>query len=158
WRVASRAPWRHVSFRANCLSMGDSAPTNGGIDEPVTTDGQGTVPGLPIKSVSIDAFILALSCAAAAVVADLCHFHRSHYSDSLVPILTSLYHWTPFYWDQNRFGMLIPLLALPFRNPLWNLLFQSGLTLFAGFAGLVLLVRYVATDDRWPVPALVAVL
>ena len=41
-----------------------------------------------------------------------------------MPVLVSLQRWTPFYWDQERYGMLIPALALPVRDPLLNLLLQ----------------------------------
>ena len=44
---------------------------------------------------------------------DLSPLHRFHDSDSLVPVLMSLQRWTPFYWEQNRFGSLLPLLAVP---------------------------------------------
>jgi len=45
-------------------------------------------------------------------------FHRHHHSDSLIPVLESLYHWQIFFWSQDRFGMLVPLLATPF-SILW---------------------------------------
>ena len=60
-----------------------------------------------------------------AVWIDLSPIHRFHNSDSLIPVLMSLDRWTPFYWEQNRFGMLVPLLALPFRDPFANLLVQE---------------------------------
>ena len=31
----------------------------------------------------------------------------------LVPALVSLQQWTFFYWEQNRYGMLIPFLTRP---------------------------------------------
>ncbi len=48
-------------------------------------------------------------------------------SDSLLPVFASLYHWTPYYWDQNRYGMLIPLLCLPIDDPALNLAVQTAL-------------------------------
>jgi hypothetical protein len=89
-------------------------------------------------------------CALAAAWVDLGSVHRLHCGDSIVPVLTSLYRWTPFYWEQNRFGMLVPLLALPFRHPLANLLVQDGLTVFAGLAALFLLARYIVRAPTWP--------
>lgn len=47
-------------------------------------------------------------------------------SDSLLPVFASLYRWTPFIWGEDRFGQAVALLALPFRNPVHNLLVQSS--------------------------------
>ena len=104
------------------------------------------------------ALVLVSGAAASALLADFGRYHRIHHGDTVLSALISLYHWTPFYWDQNRFGMLIPLLAIPFRNPFWNLLFQCGVSLFAGLGALMLLVRYVAADSNWPLAALIAAL
>ena len=99
---------------------------------------------------------------AAAVLVDLGAFHRLEHGDSLVPVLVSLLRWTPFYWDQERFGMLVPLLAAPVADPLWNLLLQRLLTILAGLAAVVLLARHVLPARDWPLcgavalPALVA--
>lgn len=54
----------------------------------------------------------------------------------------SLLKWTPFYWEQDRYGMLVALLAMPIKSPLANLLFQTGCTIFAGLACFFLLARY----------------
>src|SRR5262249_33148461 len=110
------------------------------------------------KSARAAAFVLVLAAAASALVADFARFHRIHHGDTVLSALISLYHWTPFYWDQDRFGMLIPLLAIPFRNPFWNLLFQCGVSLFAGLGALMLFVRYVAADSNWPLAAMIAAL
>jgi hypothetical protein len=91
------------------------------------------------------------ACAVAAAWIDLGGIQSLQYGDSVVPSLVSLLHWTPFYWDQDRFGMLVPLLAMPFRHPLANLLVQGGLNLFAGLASLVLLPRYVLRTPAWRV-------
>jgi len=112
------------------------------------------VTGKPART----AAFLVSGAAASALLADFGRFHRIHQGDTVLSTLISLYHWTPFYWDQNRFGMLIPLLAIPFRNPFWNLIFQCGVSLFAGLGALMLLVRYVATDSNWPLAALIAAL
>jgi hypothetical protein len=88
-----------------------------------------------------------LFCAAGALAAlciDFGAFHRLHNSDSIVPVMMSLYRWTPFYWEQDRFGMLVPLLAIPFKSPLANLLVQSAINLFCGLAAFFLCARYVA--------------
>ncbi len=39
-----------------------------------------------------------LLCGVTAIVIDLGSIHRHHHGDSLVPVLVSLYRWTPFYW------------------------------------------------------------
>lgn len=93
--------------------------------------------------------VLALTAVLAAW-ADLSPLHRFHNSDSLVPILVSLDLWTPFYWEQNRFGMLLPLLALPVRDPFANLLVQVGLRLLALFLSFFLLARTVVPRPWWP--------
>jgi hypothetical protein len=88
-------------------------------------------------------------CASLAVWVDLGSYHQKQTADSIVPVLVSLYKWTPYFWDCNRIGMLLPLLALPFQHPLANLLLQSGLALFAAFAVFVLLARYLLPAGAW---------
>jgi len=89
------------------------------------------------------AWVLFGALVAAAALLDLGAFHRLEHGDSLVPVLVSLQRWTPFYWDQERYGMLVPLLALPVRDPLGNLLLQRGLMILAGLATVVLLAHWV---------------
>jgi hypothetical protein len=81
---------------------------------------------------------------------DLSPLHRFHDSDSLVPVLMSLQRWTPFYWEQNRFGMLVPLLALPVRGPFHNLLVQVALRLFAVVLSFFLVARLAVPRPYWP--------
>ncbi len=81
---------------------------------------------------------------------DLSPLHRYHNSDSLIPILVSLDRWTPFFWEQNRFGMLLPLLALPFRHPFHNLLVQVWLRLLALVLSFFLLARVAVPRRYWP--------
>jgi hypothetical protein len=88
--------------------------------------------------------------AAAAALLDLGGVHRLEHGDSLVPVLVSLQRWTPLYWDQERFGMLVPLLAMPVRDPLWNLLLQRGLMILAGLSTVVLLARHLLAERDWP--------
>ncbi len=84
-------------------------------------------------------------------------FHIWHSADSLIPILVSLQRWTPFYWAQDRYGMLVPLLAMPVRNPLMNLLLQGWLMTVAGLLAPFLLARSVTGDPhRWFVAGAVA--
>ncbi len=93
--------------------------------------------------------MLALA-AVLAVWIDLSPIHRLHNSDSLIPVLMSLDRWTPFFWEQNRFGMLLPLLALPLRDPFANLLVQVGLRLFVLILSFFLLARTVVPRPWWP--------
>ena len=51
--------------------------------------------------------------------------HQFQHADSLLTVLVSTQRWTPFFWGQDRFGMLIPLVAMPIRHPLANLLTQG---------------------------------
>jgi hypothetical protein len=96
-------------------------------------------------------------CALVGVLIDLGSVHEGEYADSLVTILISLQRWTPFYWEQNRSGMLVPLLALPFHDPLANLLVQSGIDAFCALAASFLLSRYLLRDPSYPVVALAGV-
>ncbi len=62
-------------------------------------------------------------------------------SDSLLPVFGSLYRWTPFIWGEDRFGQAVALLALPFRNPVHNLLAQSTVDYALFLATWLLLAR-----------------
>ena len=68
-------------------------------------------------------------------------FQQNQTADSIVPVLVSLQHWKPFFWETNRYGMLVPLLAIPCRNPLVNLIFQSIVGTCAGVTCSFLLVQ-----------------
>jgi hypothetical protein len=92
-------------------------------------------------------------CAAALALAvwmDLSPLHGFHRADSFIPVFAGLYQWTPFFWEQNRFGQLIPLLSLPIDSPFANLLFQVGLRLFAVTGSFFLLARTVVPRPYWP--------
>ncbi|HVG10977.1 MAG TPA: hypothetical protein VNM67_24955 [Thermoanaerobaculia bacterium] len=93
----------------------------------------------------VSVFALAL-----AVWMDLSPLHGFHRADSLIPVFAGLYRWTPFFWEQNRFGQLIPLLSLPIDSPFANLLFQVGLRLFAVTGSFFLLARTVVPRPYWP--------
>ena len=84
-----------------------------------------------------------------AVCMGLSHLHHFQNGDSIVPVLTSLQHWMPFFWETNRYGMLVPLLAYPFRNPMANLIAQATMMVFAGLAASFLLVRYLFGDAKF---------
>ena len=53
-----------------------------------------------------------------------------HNADSLIPTLVSLDYWLPFFWGQDRFGMLLPLVAAPVHDSFWNLVVQNALGVF----------------------------
>jgi hypothetical protein len=91
-----------------------------------------------------------LACVLVAVWMDLSPLHAFHTSDSLIPVLSGLYLWTPFFWEQNRYGSLIPLLSLPVHSPFHHLLFQVALRLFAVAAAFFLLARAVIPRRYWP--------
>jgi hypothetical protein len=91
-----------------------------------------------------------LICLVAALWIDVTGIHAYHHSDSLLPVLVSLYRWMPFYWDLDRIGMLVPLIAMPIHHPLANLLVQDALYLFASLAAFILLARYVLRDASYP--------
>jgi hypothetical protein len=106
---------------------------------------------------AIDSLLMLLAvCAGVATWIDFGTLHRSHNGDSLIPMLVSLYRWTPFYWGQDRLGMLLPLLAMPFRNPLTNLLVQMGLSTSAALASMCLLARYTLPRGLWQLAALLS--
>jgi hypothetical protein len=86
---------------------------------------------------------LAVLATVAAIAAwlDFSRLQEGHHGDSLVPVLTGLTSWTPFFWGQDRFGMLIPLLALPVRDPEAHLFLQGFLVIGLSVWGLTLLVR-----------------
>jgi hypothetical protein len=75
--------------------------------------------------------------------------HYLHNADSILPVLVSIQRWTPFYWGQDRFGMLVPLLAIPFHNPLVNLMVQDWLMVAAALLAPFLIARYIGVDCSW---------
>lgn len=91
-----------------------------------------------------------LAAAVLAVWMDLSPLHAHHTADSFIPVLSGLYLWEPFFWKQNRFGSLLPLLSLWLDAPFANLLFQVGLRLFAVASAFFLLARTVVPRLYWP--------
>lgn len=88
---------------------------------------------------------------------DFSAFHEHQHADSIVPILVSLQRWTPFFWQQDRLGMLVPLLATPIRSPLANLLFQNWLNILLGLGSFAMLARYLLPRNvDWALPAGIA--
>ncbi|MBF5045590.1 hypothetical protein FGE12_24495 [Aggregicoccus sp. 17bor-14] len=71
------------------------------------------------------------------------------HGDSLVPALVSLYDWEPFYWEQDRFGMLVPLLVWPIRHPLGNVIAQFAVASFFTLLGPLLVSRFLLRGRSW---------
>ncbi len=87
--------------------------------------------------------------ASAAVWIDLGPINKFHNGDTIVPVLASLYKWTPFYWEQNRLGMFLALVASPFKHPMVNMLVQYGLAAWMGLSVFFLSARYVMGKGPW---------
>ncbi len=83
----------------------------------------------------------------AAVWLDFTSFHRLATSDSIVFVLASLYEMRLFFWEQDRIGMLVPLVASWCDSPFHNLLIQTGSTIFVGLTMPLMLAR-VLTPHR----------
>jgi hypothetical protein len=74
--------------------------------------------------------------------------HQFQHADSLLLVLVSIQHWTPFYWGQDRFGMIVPLVTRAVRDPLWNMLAQGYLTTFAALVAPLLIARMLIDQPR----------
>ncbi len=96
------------------------------------------------------------ACAIAGACVALGRIHEAVNSDYLMSVLNSRMQWTFHYWEQDRFGMLSSLLALPLRGWLADLLFQRALYVGAGFAAFVLVARYLGQNRSWLVQGLAA--
>ena len=76
--------------------------------------------------------------------------HDFQHADSLLTVLISTQRWTPFFWGQDRFGMLVPLLAIPIRHPLGNMLAQGWIMTVAALAAPFVMARFlVGRDCAW---------
>jgi hypothetical protein len=75
-------------------------------------------------------------------------YHYDLSADTLVNYLISLIHWTPFYWDQDRYGMLIPGLCAWITDPVSNAICQSALHALTSFLTFFLLAKFL-WRDRW---------
>src|SRR5882672_8519621 len=68
--------------------------------------------------------------------------HDFQHADSLLTVLISTQRWTPFFWGQDRFGMLVPLMAMPVRDPLVNLLVQGWVMTVAALLAPFVMARF----------------
>ena len=77
------------------------------------------------------------------------NFQAHHNSDSLIPVLVSILHWTPFYWDQDRYGMIIPALAQPFAGPMAKFLVVTGINALSGGLAFLAVARVLVGRRTW---------
>jgi hypothetical protein len=99
------------------------------------------------------AWVALLVCAIAAWIG-LGRLHAFQDSDSLLPVLVSVQRWTPFFWGQDRFGMLVPLLVMPIHHPLANLLVQGLVMTVAALLVPFLVARHLGSPHWFAVGAL----
>jgi hypothetical protein len=77
--------------------------------------------------------------------------HQFQHADSLLTVLISTQRWTPFFWGQDRFGMLVPLAAVPIRHPLANLLAQGWMMTAAALLAPFVMARFLTgAAGAWP--------
>lgn len=86
------------------------------------------------RSLRFHAVFAGLAITLSAVYLNLSALQLRHHADSLILPLMSTMKWSPFYWGQNRYGALLPLIASPIHNPVTNLLFQQFVNELCGIA------------------------
>ena len=77
---------------------------------------------------------------------DLGRLQEFQHADSPMPALVSTQRWTPYFWGQDRFGMVVPLVAMPVGAPLANLLLQGWIMIAAAMLTPFVVARF-ATDQ-----------
>ncbi|MBL8290441.1 MAG: hypothetical protein JNN08_01320 [Bryobacterales bacterium] len=82
-----------------------------------------------------------------AVLFSLSRVHRLQDADTLLPVFISLDRWTPFYWEQDRFGTLLPLLVMPVRDYRWNAVSQTFLNVSGALIALVVIAAWTLDRD-----------
>ncbi len=107
-----------------------------------------------IDACSFGRLLLAVSPCAAILFSAVClavsRLQGCNNGDSIVPVLVSVQHWTPFYWGTNRFGMLLPLLAMSFQNPFTNLMVQNLVSFALGMAAPFFMAKVLFREPHWP--------
>ncbi len=98
---------------------------------------------------------LAVSLVAGGIAAciGLGTLHDGNSADSLLLVLVSTQRWTPFYWGQDRYGMLVPLLTTPVDDPLANLLLQGWIRTVAGLLAPFVVARFLCGRGEAWLPA-----
>jgi hypothetical protein len=79
----------------------------------------------------------------------LSQFHSLSTGDELVPVLVSTQSMSMFYWGADRFGMLLPLLAVFIRDPFWNLVAQNFLCASVSFFSFFAACRFFFGPRTW---------
>ena len=82
--------------------------------------------------------VIVCMLAVVAVCINLSWIHQRHDADSLLTTLISIERWSPYYWGDNRFGMLLPLIASTVRSYVPNLLVQTQISIAAALLTVVL--------------------
>jgi len=83
--------------------------------------------------------------------------HQGQQADSLLLGLISTQLWTPFYWGQDRYGMLLPLLAAPVADPVANLVLQGWMMSTAALLSPFLVARFLCgRAEPWLTAGLLA--
>src|SRR3954447_12920962 len=94
--------------------------------------------------------MVAVTIAMIAAWMGLGSLHDFQHADSLLTVLISTQRWAPFFWGQDRFGMLVPLLAMPLHHPLANLLAQGWLMTSAALLAPFVIARFlVGSAAEW---------
>jgi hypothetical protein len=96
---------------------------------------------------------VALVAGGIALCMGLGTLHDGNNADSLLMVLVSTQRWTPFYWGQDRYGMLVPLLATPVHDPLVNLLVQGWMRTLAGLLAPFVVARFLCGRGEAWLPA-----
>ena len=86
--------------------------------------------------------VVSIAIAGLAAWMGLGTLHDLQHADSLLTVLISTQRWTPFFWGQDRFGMLVPLLAMPLHHPLANLLAQGWMMTIAALLAPFVMARF----------------
>jgi hypothetical protein len=87
---------------------------------------------------------------------DFSRIHQMMNPDSVIYSLASLYEWRPFFWEQDRVGLLWPLLFSWSRDPLLTLLLQTFTTTYLGLCMPVLFARVISPHRAGPALATAA--
>ena len=62
---------------------------------------------------------------ALGLVMALSPYHRIMNPDTMMVYFSSLIRWTPYFWGQDRYGMLLPLLTSWLDDPYWTIILQN---------------------------------
>jgi len=76
------------------------------------------------------------------ILVALSSFGQEGNSDNFVAALAGSFYWTPFFWEQSRFGMLLAGLTVWIADPWINLGVQTAVNVACGFGALYLAARW----------------